>query len=229
MSKIIEEYKSLKQAREQSARENNNNGHDKDQSGKTDDFSTLQTLVLLAQKNKELPIDDIIQDLGLSEAKSDILKTIDGEVKNYNKVIDKSFDSNTLSYRKYGNVLNILADVQGEIGSANKIDNFEHLVKDILRASKENNQTAYSGFTVATDDGGGGNDPEYTKLSVYPAPFRRSGHDDNFERYLIRLESNASKEIHSRSVVKEDVCVDFTKKIKPSLDKLSWRERCDEV
>lgn len=69
-------------------------------------------------------------------------------------------------------------------------------------------------------DGEGDGDPEYTKL-ITLTPLGRSS------RYLMEPK-NSSREIRDELTTKDDNTVDFSKAIKPRLEKLSWREKCEE-
>ena len=196
----------------------------------------LLQAILVARRDTKLSIEDIIQSLGLSKIKSDILKTviercrekesinrdrvgnIRGEIQPSSNVIFAS--------RRYVNNTNSYADIQNALPIA--FDNViasgcnTHKFKDpFLHAQRENGLQPFRYFLVAPD-GDGDNDPECTKLAVDSKPLGRSSSLVAPVRYLIKL--GTKKEIQTEVLTKEENFVDISKTIKSSIDKLSWDE-----
>ena len=188
----------------------------------------------------------IIQSLGLSEIKSDILKRIVDRLRTKDHNINdsafyKTANSGTVQanrnatyangYRRYDDDLTgVQAMIKKVLNntnvSRNLIDKRGDLVQ-VRHTSKENDQQndfLYEHFLVTTGGEGGG-DPEQTKL-IHSIPLGKSGIPATLARYLIELKA---REIHAEVLQKERDIVDSFKTTKSSLDKLSWREKCEEV
>lgn len=101
---------------------------------------------------------------------------------------------------------------------SNLVDAVGYLVQ-VHHASKQNDQQNY--FLLVATDGEGDGEPAHTKL-ITEMPLGRS------TRYLVELK-NSSREIHDELTTKDDNTIDFSKAVKPRLEKLSWREKCEEV
>ena len=157
---------------------------------------------------------------------------------NYSKPYGAGNVINTLSAsgssnqpsRKYSNnhveVRNLLADFQRVTGYANSSGNSVHLLDHLTCAQAGNyNQhfTSYQQLLAATDDEGD-SDPEYTKPPLH------SAYHDLPVSFIACIESRYNKEnIRIEAQTKEDYSQNFAKMIKPLIDKLSWREKCEEV
>jgi len=224
--------------------------HSKHQNNQNDDPSNIKeesihsahglnraAIFEAACRDKGLSTQDIIQGLlGLNETKTEILKSIvnnlicqyngfQGFISNIATEFRAS-GGNTHTSGRYGN--NMLTNVQGvDNGNANN-DFFQAFIDIAHAAVGEKNQKdslrylPCEYFSVATN-GEGDNDPGHAKPEV---DFGGSGFP---ARWLIRLETKSSNEIHTEVLTKEDCSVDFAKSISGKLDKLSWREKCEEV
>ena len=172
----------------------------------------------------------IIQSLGLSEMKVDVLKRI---IDRFRK---KDHNIDGVSYRiasdgvrasrnaTHANLLSIHNAICNDNANGD-------LLGDLLQGRhtfKENNQEdafLHEYFLVAMGgEGGGDHDPEQTKLHL--RPLGKSSLPTSLARYLMELKA---REIHTEVLQKEHNTVDFSKTTNSSLDKLSWREKCEDV
>ena len=198
----------------------------------------ISQAVALTQEDKRSFITAIIQALGLNETKGEYLKSIITSYVNYSKpygagnVIDtfSASGSSNQPSRKYSNsrveVCNLLADFQRVNGCANSSGDSVHLLDHPTCAQAGNHNQyfiSYEQLLAATDDEGD-NDPEYTKPPLH------SAYHDLPVSFITCVESRYSREnIRIEAQTKEDYSQNFAKTIKPSIDKLSWREKCEEV
>lgn len=201
----------------------------------------ISQAVALTEEDKRSFIAAIIQALGLNETKGEILKSIITSYINYSKpygagnVIDALSASGSSSQpsRKYSNnrvkVRNLLADFQRVNGHATSNGDSVHLLDHLTCAQAGNynqhfiSHPALEQLLVATDDEGDG-DPEYTK------PPLNSPHHNLPVSSIMCIDSRHNEEnIRIEAQTKEDYSQNFAKTIKPSVDKLSWREKCEEV
>ena len=183
----------------------------------------------------------LIRSLGLSEIKGDTLKSIIDQFRTKDYNIDgvtyriansgaiQTSRGATYANRRCDDYLTNFCNACTEIFYNNASGG---LLGDFLKVhhytSKENNQegdSLYACLLVAMGDEGGGGDPEQTKL-INSIPLGKSSLPTSVARYLMELKA---REIHTEVVQKECNSVDFSKTTNSSLDKLSWRENCEEV
>ena len=201
----------------------------------------ISQAVTLTHEDKRPFIAATVQALGLNEIEGEYLKSIITLYINYNKsygagnVIDTlpaSGSSNQPS-SKYSNnrveVHKLLADIQRVTANANSSGDSVHLLDHLTCAQAGNyNQhfisyPALGQLLVATDDEGGG-DPEYTK-----PPLNSPYHNLPVSSITCVDSRHSEENIRVEAQAKEYYSQNFAKTIKPSVDKLSWREKCEEV
>ena len=208
--------------------------------------------ILVARRDTKLPIKDIIRGLGLSKKiNSDVLKTvidrcrkkdsnnrqirefswtgnISGEIptSGNNIFVSGRYDRNN----NYADIRNTLSNIHTAFDNVASDCSIMHASRDpFLRAQRENslqellNVFLFGSFLVAPGGDGDG-DPVRTKLTVDSKPL---GLPAASPRYLMKLKTK--NEIHTEVLTKEETLVDIPKRIKPSIDKLSWNEKCKEV
>lgn len=204
--------------------------------------TTVRNIISLAAtlaRRDDAP--QIIQSLGLSKIKCDILKSIVDRfrTKGHN-INDSAFyrtansgavqasRSATYANRRYDDNFAILHDAFTNLHNNTASGALLGDYLQLHRTSKESNQQAddylHEFLLVAMGDDGGG-DPEQTKL-INVMPLGKSGLPVSLARYLIELKA---REIHTEILQKECNTVDFSKITKSSLSKLSWKEKCEEV
>ena len=194
----------------------------------------LQAVVLAQENDKTILIEDTIQSLGLNETEGQFLKEIIVSYVNYNT--GKGFSVPRASSQQSQKYDNNLASVHNTlVGYHRNINDIACLLSHLQHpyaqreVSYQNLLNFEHGQSIVATDGEGDNDPECTKPPVPSVHHGRSITATSFTRYLMGLESKTSKQIHIETPVKGDYLLDFAKSIKPSVDKLSWREKCQEV
>ena len=195
--------------------------------------STIVRNILQAtRRNNALTTKAIIQSLGLSKFKAEILKSIIDVSMNYSEYhrVDNAIreiqgnDNQRFASTRYDNydrVQNMLADFQrilnnGDVGNDTSCG-LNSLLR-VLHTYKETKQDSSRGLEAAPDGDGDGD--ENSKLIIDSIPLGRSS------RYLMTLENKASREIHGEVPTKENYLLRFSKLM---FDKLSWCEKCEEV
>lgn len=181
----------------------------------------------------------VIRSLGLSKIKGDTLKSIIDQFKTKDYNIDgvtyRIANSGAIQTSRSATYANRCDDYLTYFRNACTEILYNNasggLLGDFLKVhhtSKENNQegdSLYACLQVAMGDEGGDGDPEQTKL-INSIPLGKSSLPTSVARYLMELKA---REIHTEVVQKESNSVDFSKTTNSSLDKLSWRENCEEV
>ena len=196
--------------------------------------TTVRNILQAAHRNNALTTKAIIQSLGLSEFKADILKSVIDRYMNYNEyyrgdvigAIQGSGNNSFTSTRYIDNyarvnVENALVDCQIVFNNANISVGTYCGFNNLLHVLQQNEQqdSSHNVLYEHSPDGDGYGD-ENSKLTVDSIPLGSS------PRYLMLLENKASKEINTEVSTKENDLLYFSKTI---FDKLSWCEKCEEV
>lgn len=202
-------------------------------------IKVLLQAISAVRRDTKLSIEDIIQVLGISKIKSDFLKTVIERYREKDSInrdrignIRREIQTITFASRRYDNSNNY-ADIQNAFSvvfdDVISSDSFTHKFEDLsMRAQRENGRQdllPFKHFLVAPD-GDGDNDPEHTKLTVDPKPLGRSSFLVAPLSYLVKLKTK--NEIQTEALTKEDFA-DVFKTIKPSIHKLSWNKKSEEV